>query len=281
MPAGKPQMKNRTVLITGATSGIGKATAIGLAKAGATIVFTSRNVEKGKSARDEIEKTSGNSGIHMMQCDLSSLESVRSFCKEFIAHHPALHVLINNAGVWDFKRRESQDGIENILAVNLFAPFLLTNLLLDHLKKSAPARIINVSSGLHFGTMNFNDIEFKRKFSGFNAYRQSKLGIILFTRLLSKKLEGTGVTVNAVHPGMVSTDLGRDAGLVTGWIFKLMGKSSEQGAATSIYLAGSPEAETVTGEYFTNCKPGKASNQSHDMAAAEKLWNIAAEYVQL
>lgn len=274
-------MKDKTILITGATSGIGKATAIGLARMGAAIVFTSRNAQKGGSARDDIEKASGNPDIRVMPCDLSSLESVRTFCKEFRTHHPALHVLINNAGVWDFTRRESRDGIENIFAVNFLAPFLMTNLLLDLLKKSSPARIINVASGLHHGGINFDDIESKRKFSGMDAYRQSKLGIILFTRLLAKKLEGTGVTVNTAHPGMVATDLGRDAGFFSKSFFKLFGRPPHKGAATSIYLASSPELASVTGGYYADCKPATSSEQSHDVDLAEKLWNIAAHYVQL
>jgi NAD(P)-dependent dehydrogenase (short-subunit alcohol dehydrogenase family) len=274
-------MKDKTVLITGATSGIGKATAIGLAKMGATIIFTSRNAQKGESARNDIEKASSNPDICMMPCDLSSLESIRTFCKEFKAHFAAFHVLINNAGVWDFTRRESRDGIENIFAVNFLAPFLMTNLLLNILKKSSPARIINVTSGLHHGVINFDDIESKQKFSGMDAYRQSKLGIILFTRLLAKKLEGTGVIVNAAHPGMVATDLGRDAGFFSRSFFKLFGRTPHKGATTLIYLASSPEVASVTGEYFVDCRPAHSSAQSHELASAEKLWNIAAQYVQL
>jgi NAD(P)-dependent dehydrogenase (short-subunit alcohol dehydrogenase family) len=248
---------------------------------GATIIFTSRNAQKGESARNDIEKASSNPAICVMPCDLSSLESIRTFCNEFRAHNPALHVLINNAGVWDFTRRESRDGIENIFAVNFLAPFLMTNLLLDLLKKSSPARIINVTSGLHHGVINFDDVESKRKFSGMNAYRQSKLGIILFTRLLAKKLKDTGVTVNAAHPGMVSTDLGRDAGFFSRSFFKLFGRTPDKGAATSIYLASSPDVADVTGGYYADCRPAKSSEHSHDLASAEKLWIIAAQYVQL
>ena len=205
-------MKGKIVLITGATSGIGKATAAELARRGAAIVFTARDEGRGAAAREEIIRESGGGSVESVHCDLSSFDSIRSCCASFAARYPALHVLINNAGVWDFTRRLSRDGIENIFAVNYLAPFLMTNLLLDTLKKSAPSRIVNVGSGLHGGTINFDDIEFSGSFSAVKAYRQSKLAILLFTRLLALKLEGTGVTVNAVHPGFVSTNLGRDAG---------------------------------------------------------------------
>ncbi len=212
-------LKNKIVLITGATSGIGKETARGLAELDATIVFTTRDNLKGEKTRNELIAKTNNENINMLKCDLASFESIKNCCKEFKSKYDSLHVLINNAGVWDFKRRESKDGIENIFATNYLAPFLMTNLLLDVLKISNPSRIINVTSGMHYGTINFDDIEFKQKFSGAKAYRQSKLGLILFTRLLAKKLDGIGVTVNAVHPGMNKTDLGRDAGGFSRMIF--------------------------------------------------------------
>jgi NAD(P)-dependent dehydrogenase (short-subunit alcohol dehydrogenase family) len=274
-------IKDKTVLITGATSGIGKATAISLASQGATIVLACRDLGKGKQAVADIADASGSSTLEALQCDLSSFSSIRAFCDEYRSKFTALHVLINNAGAWDFKRRESKDGIENIFAVNFLAPFLLTNLLLGLLKESSPSRIVNVSSGLHGGTINFDDPEGKKKFSSLVAYRQSKLALLLFTRLLAKKLEGSGVTVNAVHPGFVSTNLGRDAGFFARYFFTLLGKSPEKGAQTSIYVATSPDLEVTTGQYFANCAPAKASKQSCDLAAAERLWQVAAAYVHL
>ena len=273
-------MKNKIVLITGATSGIGKETALGLAKLGATIVFTTRDNLKGEKTKKELITTTNNKNIHMLKCDLASFESIRNCCKEFKSKYDKLHVLINNAGVWDFKRRESKDGIENIFATNYLAPFLMTNLLLDILKKSSPSHIINVTSGMHYGTINFDDIEFKQKFSGAKAYRQSKLGLILFTRLLAKRLEGTGVTVNCVHPGMNKTDLGRDAGGFFQMIFKLMGKNPEIGAETSIYLASSPDVENITGEYFAKEKIKRSSKESYDMDLAKKLWDVSEKYLK-
>ena len=274
-------MKNKIVLITGATSGIGKETAIGLAKLGATIVFTARDTTKGEKTKKELIKASKNKNIHMLKCDLASFESIKKCCKEFKSKFDKLHVLINNAGVWDFKRRESKDGIENIFATNYLAPFLMTNLLLDLLKKTSPSRIINVTSGMHYGTINFDDIEFKEKFSGAKAYRQSKLGLILFTRILAKKLKGTGVTVNTAHPGMNKTDLGRDAGGFSKMIFKMMGKDPSIVAETSIYLASSPELENITGEYWAKKEIKKSSKESYDMDLAEKLWDVSKKYLKL
>ncbi len=277
---GNDILKDKIVLITGATSGIGKETAIGLAMLGATIIFTSRDTLKGEKIRKELITTTNNKNIHVLKCDLASFESIRNCCKEFKSKYDNLHVLINNAGVWDFKRRESKDGIENIFATNYLAPFLMTNLLLDILKKSSPSRIINVTSGMHYGTINFDDIEFKQKFSGAKAYRQSKLGLILFTRLLAKKLEETDVKVNSVHPGMNKTNLGRDAGGLSQIIFKLMGKDSKIGAETSIYLASSPHVENITGKYFSKKKIKKSSKESYDMNLAKKLWNLSEEYLK-
>jgi len=272
-------LKNKIVLITGATSGIGKETAIGLGSLGATIIFTSRDNLKGEQVRKEIIEKTNNKNIYMLECDLASLESIRRCCKEYKSKYNNLHVLINNAGVWDFKRRTSKDGIENIFATNYLAPFLMTKLLLDILKKSSPSRIINVTSGMHYGTINFDDIEFKRNFSGAKAYRQSKLGLILFTRYLAKKLEGTGVTVNAAHPGMNKTDLGRDAGGFSKMIFKMMGKDPKFGAETTIYLASSSDVKNISGEYFAKKKIKKSSKKSYDMNLAKRLWDISNKYL--
>jgi NAD(P)-dependent dehydrogenase (short-subunit alcohol dehydrogenase family) len=274
-------LKNKIVLITGATSGIGKETAIGLARLDANIIFTTRDNLKGEIVKKEIIEKTNNKNILVLECDLASFKSIRNCCKDFKSKYNKLHVLINNAGVWDFKRRESKDGIENIFATNYLAPFLMTNLLLDLLKKGSPSRIINVTSGMHYGTINFEDIEFKHNFSGAKAYRQSKLGLILFTRLLAKKLDGTGVTVNAAHPGMNKTDLGRDAGGFSKFIFKMIGKNPKIGADTSIYLASSSDIENISGEYFAKKKIKKSSKESYNMILANKLWDLSKEYCKL
>ena len=274
-------MKGKVVLITGGTSGIGRATAIELARLGTTVVFTTRDQTRGEIAKKEIREVSGSENVQSIVCDLASFDSIRGCATEFRSRFPRLDVLINNAGTWDFKRRETVDGVERAFAVNFLAPFLLTNLMLDLLKQSAPSRIINVASALHRGKVNFDDIEFKRHYSGFRAYSQSKLCLILFTRLLSKRLEGTGVTVNCVHPGMVKSNLGRDSGLVMRFFFRLLGSSPERGARTSVYLASSPEVDGVTGEYFSNRTAQRSSRESYDMETAERLWKLAEAYVGL
>ncbi len=273
-------MKGKVVIITGATSGIGKETAISLAKMGAIIVIATRNIEAGEKIKKEIVQITKNNNIDYLQCDLASMNSVRKFCDSFKEKYERLDVLVNNAGTWDFEgRKESEDGIENIFAVNFVAPFLMTHLLLDMIKKSAPSRIINLSSALHTGTINFDDIEFREDWSGFKAYRQSKLAIILFTRKLANDLKDANVTVNCIHPGMVSTKLGRDAGGFSRLFFKVFGKSPKVGAETSIFLASSPDVKKITGEYWSNSKIDKASKESMDMEAAERLWKIGLEYI--
>jgi NAD(P)-dependent dehydrogenase (short-subunit alcohol dehydrogenase family) len=271
-------LEDKIVLITGVTSGIGKETAKGLAALGAHVVFTTRDNKRGTETKEEIIQATNNKNIDVLYCDLASFDSIRACCKEFKTKYINLHVLINNAGTWDFKRRESKDGIENIFTTNYLAPFLMTNLLLDILKKSSPSRIINLTSGLHFGTINFKDLEFKKNFSGRKAYSQSKLAIILFTKLLAKKLEGTGVTVNCVNPGMTKTNLGRDAGAFSRTMFNMLGKDLKKGAETSIYLASSKE---ITGEYFVKKQIHKSSEESYNMETAKKLWNLSIKYVKL
>ena len=213
-------------------------------------MITARDEQKGKETRDELIQSTKNQHIDVLMCDLSSFASIRACCDEFQGKYEKLHVLINNAGLTDFHRRISKDGIENTFATNYLAPFLMTNLLLDTVQKSSPSRIINVTSGLHSGTIHFDDLEFTKRFSAMKVYGHSKLAIIYFTRLLAKKLEGTRVTVNCVNPGMSKTNLGRDAGWFSRKIFTLLGKDPSRAAETSIYLASSSEVETITGEYF-------------------------------
>jgi len=278
---GEAFMKGKIVLITGATSGLGKETARALARLGATIVLTTRDAQRGEQTKQDLIASTQNKSIDVLSCDLASFVSIRTFCAEFLQKYDALHVLINNAGVWDFRRRVSKDGIEETFAVNYLAPFLMTNLLLEVLKKSAPSRIINVTSGLHSGTIQFDDLEFKKNFSGLKAYGHSKLAVILFTRLLAKKLEGTGVTVNCVNPGLNQTNLGRDAGFAARMVFKILGKDPAKGAETALYLASLPDVATVSGEYFEKKQVKKTNLETYDMDAANKLWDISKKYVGL
>ena len=274
-------LKNKIVLITGATSGVGRETARGLAKLGATIIFTTRDSLKGEKTKKKLIRSTHNKNIEMLFCDLASFESIRNCCKEFKSKYSRLNVLINNAAILDYKRRVSKDGIENMFATNYLGPFLMTNLLLDVLKKSNPSRIINLTSGMHHGTINFDDIESKKNFSGNEAYSQSKLGVILFTRFLAKKLDGTGVIVNCVNPGRNKTNILRDADILSRIILKWNGKNPKNGAETSIYLASSPDVGNITGEYFSEKKIKKSSDESYDLALAKKLWNLSKKYVKL
>ena len=274
-------MVKKLVLITGATSGIGKETALGLARLGYALVLTTRDQARGEQARKEIIDATGNPDVEVMFCDLGSFASIRAFADAFLKRHDRLDVLVNNAGVWDFHRHESADGIERIFAVDYLAPFLLTSLLLDVLKHSAPSRFVNVSSGLHSGVIHFDDIEMKHGWSGMKAYRQAKLAVILWTRLLAKKLAGTGVTVNAVHPGLVRTNLARDAPWAYRFGFKMFGKRPVKGALTSLYAASSPEVASVTGEYLADCRVHRSSEESYKMDVAQRLWDLSVKITRV
>lgn len=271
-------MKNKIVLITGATAGIGKETAIQLAKKGAEIIFPARDTTRGEVARQEIIKQSGQQAVSCFACDLASFDSIRKFAAQVSATYAHLDVLINNAGVWPTNRTLSKDGIEMTFAVNHLAPFLLTNELLPLLKNSAAGRIVTVSSALHpRGTIDFENLEMESGFSSMQAYSNSKLANILFTRELARRLEGTGITANCLHPGVVSTSLARDSNVVMKAVFKIIGKTAAKGAATSVYLASSPEVEGITGEYFQDCALHKSASASKDMEVAARLWTVSEQ----
>ena len=269
-------MKDRICLITGATSGIGRETAIGLAKLGATVVFTTRDDWRGETTRQDIVRATGNQNIEPFFCDLSSFESIRTFTTKFRATHDRLHILVNNAGIWERERKQSKDGIELTWAVNVLAPFLVTTLLLDILERSAPARIVNLSSGLHFrGRMNFDDLELKQgNFKGMTAYAQSKVAVILFTKELAQRLEGKGVTANAVAPGWVATNLSRNSGVFSRFMMNLMAAKPAKGALTSIHVATAPEVGNITGKYFDQSQVKISSPESNEMEKAKRLWEI-------
>jgi len=273
-------MKGKTCLITGATSGIGKETALALARLGATVVFTARDEERGKATKKELVDRSGNNEIDCLFCDLSSLQSVKECSEIFRSGHKRLEVLINNAGTWEKKRSLSKDGIELTIAVNHLAHFLLTNRLLDLLKASAPSRVISVTSGLHGGTIDFDDIGFEGRFKGMWAYRQSKLANILFIKELARRLEGTAVTANCLMPGMVNTRLSRSSGAMSKAIFKLLASKPEKGARTSIYLASSPDVEKISGKCFSKSRVKETSKTSNDPELAKRLWEVSVGYAQ-
>jgi len=274
--------KGKLCLITGATNGIGKATAIELAKEGFHIVFTYRNLEKGESTLEEIKMQSGNTSVEAMYCNLESLDSIKQFTEAFKVKYEKIDVLINNAGIWETKRYVTEDGYEKTFAVNHLAPFLLTNLLIGLLKKAAPSRIINVSSEAHrFATIDFNDIMCEKSFSSMKAYGQSKLANILFTKELSVQLKDYGVTVNCLHPGVVNTGLFQHfpsliKNLISGILI-----SPEKGAQTSIYLTTSEEISKVTGQYFSKKKIKASNKESNNMEIAHKLWYLSEKYVRI
>ena len=276
-------MEGKICMITGANSGIGKATAIGLAKMNATVVIVCRNKERGEPALKEIIEKTGNNNMDLFLCNLSSLESIRNLVTEFKNKYQNLHVLINNAGVMLSKRVSSVDGFEMNFAVNHLAPFLLTSLLLDILKKSAPSRIINVASAAHkYGTIDFEDLQGeykKRRFMG--LYGDSKLALMLTSYEFSRRLEGIGVTLNTVHPGVVNTNLGVDRSKPKKGIVRRFFKKPEKGAETSIYLASYPEVEGITGKYFINKQEQKSSEDSYNETLAKKLWDKSIEMVGL
>ncbi len=275
-------LENKTCLITGATSGIGKETALSLAKEGANIVITSRNIEKGDKTKQEIISLTHNNKVEVMYCNLASFESIRLFVDEFKAKHKALHILINNAGIWEYKRKESVDGIELNFAVNHLAPFLMTNLLLDLIKSSAPARIITLSSIAHkMAKLNFADIEGKKSWNTLNSYAQSKLFNILFTKKLSQILRDSMVTANCVHPGVVNTSLFNKMNKT----FKLLANpfmlTPKKGAQTTIYLATSPDLKDISGEYFSRKKISNPSKTAKNQKLIGHLWEISKDYTAI
>lgn len=278
-------MRGKLCMVTGATSGIGRVTAQVLAQAGAEVVVVGRNREKSEATVDRIKQQTGNSAVEYMLADLSSQTAIRQLAETFKRQHERLDVLVNNAGAFFLWRQESVDGIEMTFALNHLGYFLLTNLLLDMLKASAPARVINVSSGSHRGeTININHFQGKRMYSGFRAYGESKLANILFTYELARRLEGTGITVNAIHPGFVATNIGTNNGWIVRAIRPLMdlfAMSAEEGADTINYLAISKEVEEITGKYFIKRKAVSSSAISYDESIARRLWQVSMELIGL
>ncbi|OPZ93512.1 MAG: Cyclopentanol dehydrogenase [Firmicutes bacterium ADurb.Bin419] len=272
--------KNNVVIVTGANSGMGKATSAGLAKTGATVVMLCRNKSKGEKAVHEVRDLSGNNSVELMLCDLGSRKSIEGFCTEFKKKYQRLDVLVNNAGVILLDRQQTFDGYELQFGVNHLGHFLLTNWLLDLMLTSAPARIINVSSGAHkSGKIHFDDVNLKKNYNVWRAYAQSKLANVLFTYELSERLKGTKVTANCLHPGAVATAMGIDRNTGFGTFITSMLKpffqTSEEGAQTAIYLATSHDVEGVTGKYFYRKRPIPSSKTSYDKDLARKLWKLS------
>lgn len=276
-------MQGKIVLVTGATSGIGLIAAKELARMGAQTILVSRSSEKCSTAATIIKKETGNEQVEFIAADLSTNAGVQHAAHEFKKRHTHLDVLLNNAGAVYMSRQVSTDGIEMTIALNHLNYFHLTALLLDVLKASAAARVVNVSSDAHRGgKINFDDLQLTKNYSGFGAYSQSKLANVLFTYELARKLQGTKVTANALHPGFVNTGFAKN----NGSLFKLamsllspMQKKVEDGAQTSIYLATSLEVDGVSGKYFVDSKAVESDPASYDKPAAERLWQLSLELI--
>ena len=280
-------MTNRIALVTGANTGIGLETARGLAEAGMAVVMTARTRSKGEAAVADVQASTGSDAVELLDLDLSSLENVRAAAAEFLSRYDRLDLLVNNAGLIMDERRLTQDGFEVTFGVNHLGPYLLTELLLDALKAGAPSRIVNVASGAHVASrgLDFEDLMYeRRKYTAMKAYGDSKLANILHALELSGRLEGTGVSTYAVHPGAVGTNFGQDGD--TSGIFPALFRFARpllrtpaKGAATSLYVATSDEVADQSGDYYANRKRKRASRSARDVAAAERLHAVSAALV--
>src|SRR2546422_3699770 len=278
-------MVGKIVLITGGTGGIGKAAAIGLARLGARIGITGRDVARTGQVAADVRAASGNPAVDAFAADMSSQAEVRRLAVAVLNKYPRLDVLINNVGGFWAHRHPTADGLERTFALNHLAPFLLTNLLLARLKASAPARVVTVSSGAQsMGRIAFDDLQGARNYSGQRAYNQSKLANVMFTNELARRLEGTGVTATSVHPGVVRTNFGAED---QAWFFTVISrvvrpllKTPAQGAQTPIYLASSPDMDGMTGQLFVNRKPKAANKVAYDTDMTARLWRVSADLVK-
>jgi retinol dehydrogenase-14 len=280
--AGRP-MAGRTVLITGGTAGIGKATALGLASMGADLAVTGRDRDRADAAAAEI-RAAGGGRVDVFVADLSSQAEVRRLADQVLHALTRIDVLVNNVGGYWNTRHVTADALERTFALNHLAPFLLTTLLLDRLTDSAPARVVTVSSNAHaMGRIDFDDLQSERSYSGARAYNQSKLANVLFTYEFARRMPAASITVNAVHPGVVSTSFGADdpavvQRLLVPFLRPFM-KTPDRGAATSIHVASAADLAQVTGRFFAHSRPRKSSERSYDRAVATRLWQASADLV--
>ena len=272
------KIEGKTILVTGATNGIGLVTARELSRMGGLVTIVSRNSDKCAVVASTINAETGNS-VEFIAADLSTLAGIRQAARSFRQAHNQLHILVNNAGGFFYKRIVTPDGFEKTFALNHLNYFLLTTLLLDLLKDSTPARVVNVASASHMGArIDFDDLQGEKKYGGFRAYGQSKLANVLFTYELARQLKCTGVTINALHPGYVDTGIPLSSGFpgkIAKLSARLFAQKPEVGAQTSIYLAASSEVEGVTGKYFIDCKQVDSSPESYNNSIAEKLWKVS------
>jgi len=278
-------MAGKVVLITGGTGGIGKATAIGLAAIGARVGITGRDLARAEQAAADIRSASENPAVDAFAADMTSQAEVRRLAATVLDAYPRLHVLVNNVGGFWAHRHPTADGLERTFALNHLAPFLLTNLLLDRLKASAPARVVTVSSGAQsMGRIDFDDLQGALNYSGQRAYNQSKLANIMFTNELARRLDGAGVTATSVHPGVVRTNFGAED---QAWFFTIISrvvrpllKTPAQGAQTPIYLASSPDMDGISGQFFVNRKPKTPNKVAYDTDMTARLWRVSTDLVK-
>ena len=283
------ELRDRVIVITGGNAGIGKETAVGLAQKGATVVITARDQQRGAAALEEIRGRTGRDDerLVVMPLDLASFASIRAFASDLLDRSDRLDVLVNNAGLVLRQRRETADGFEMTFGVNHLGHFLLTDLLLDRLRAGESARIVNVSSDAHKQARNgldFDDLQSTRRYRGFAVYSKSKLANILFTRELARRLDGTNVTVNALHPGFVASRFGRDGdtgrfGDVAMLVTRPFAINAAQGALTSIHVASSPDVDGITGQYWYKCALATPSRAAQDDAAARRLWQVSEQLI--
>ena len=279
-------MSGKMVLVTGGTGGIGRATAVGLAALGARVGITGRDATRTAAAAADITAETGNPAVDAFAADLSSQDGVRGLAAEVLTQYPRLDVLVNNVGGYWAHRHVTADGLEHTFALNHLAPFLLTNLLLERLRASAPARVVTVSSGAQaMGRLDFDDLQGERGYSGQRAYNASKLANVMFAFELARRLEGTGVTSTVLHPGVVRTSFGGEDQTrlfaVLTRVARPFMKTPARGADTSIYLASSPAVDGVSGAYFANRTPKQANKLAYDPTTTARLWNVSAELARL
>jgi NAD(P)-dependent dehydrogenase (short-subunit alcohol dehydrogenase family) len=280
-------MKGKTVLITGADGGIGREITRALAKQGATLVMACIDVNDARPVCEAIAEESGNRAIEMMQLDLASLASIRQFAASFSERYPQLHVLINNAGVYCAKKQETADGFEKTIGINYLGPFLLTQLLLPALKQAPDARMVNVSSNAYFqGRLDLDNLHLTKGYQGFKAYANSKLAIVLFTLELAERLQDSGITVNAVHPGHVATNIwnmwpGTWYQALLFRVIRMFARTPEEAAQNSVFLATADEVKGVTGTYFDGRKPKALSPACKDVALRKNLWALSEKLTGL
>lgn len=274
-------MSERVSVITGANGGIGRATAAELARRGDTVVMICRSKERGEAARAAIAREAEHDRVELVLADLASMAQVKRAAGEIVARHPKIQVLVNNAAVFLPKRELTDEGLEKTFATNYLSHFVLTQLLLPALKAGAPSRIINVATKTTGLKIDFDDLMLEKGYSIFKAVGPTKLAMILYTQKLARELEGSGVTVNALHPGLVKTDLLDDTPWLMRKIFHLLSTTPEKGARTSIYLATSDEVANVSGKLFADCKPIKVGGQAADPAAVDKMWSVSRQLAKL